>query len=65
MLTSAQNMAVSGHPFGPIWAVHLFGPLEAGGSLRDVQELAGHASLSTTQRYIQGDSAAERRVVDM
>jgi len=26
---------------------------------------AGHASLSTTQRYIQGDSAAKRRVVDM
>jgi integrase len=36
----------------------------AGGSLRDVQELAGHASLSTTQRYIQGDTAAKRRVVD-
>jgi len=39
--------------------------VEAGGSLRDVQELAGHASLSTTQRYIQGDTAAKRRVVDM
>jgi integrase len=37
----------------------------AGGSLRDVQELAGHASLATTQRYIQGDTAATRRVVDL
>jgi integrase len=39
--------------------------VEAGGSLRDVQEMAGHASLSTTQRYIQGDTAAKRKVVDM
>jgi integrase len=39
--------------------------IEAGGSLRCVQELAGHASLSTTQRYIQGDTAAKRRVVDL
>ena len=39
--------------------------VEAGGSLRDVQELAGHTSLSTTQRYIQGDTAAKRRVVDL
>src|SRR5947207_5316633 len=36
---------------------------EAGGSLRDVQELAGHSSLATTQRYIQGDTAAKRNVI--
>jgi integrase len=35
--------------------------VDAGGSLRDVQELAGHASLQTTQRYIHGDSAAKRK----
>lgn len=39
--------------------------VEAGGSLRDVQELAGHASLATTQRYIQGDTEAKRKVVDL
>jgi integrase len=39
--------------------------IEAGGSLKDVQELAGHASLATTQRYIQGDTDAKRRVVDL
>lgn len=39
--------------------------IAAGGSLKDVQELAGHSSLSTTQRYIQGDTDAKRRVVDL
>jgi hypothetical protein len=36
-----------------------------GGSLRDVQELAGHTSLATTQRYIQGDTAAKRNVIKL
>jgi len=39
--------------------------VEAGGSLRDVQELAGHASLATTQRYIEGDTAAKRNVIKL
>lgn len=39
--------------------------VEAGGSLRDVQELAGHRSLQTTQLYIAGSSEAKRRVVTL
>ena len=38
---------------------------KAGGSLRDVQLLAGHRSMLTTQRYIDGDSDAQRRLVAM
>lgn len=37
----------------------------AGGSLRDVQQLAGHSSISMTQAYIEGDTAAKRRLVAM
>jgi integrase/recombinase XerC len=36
---------------------------EVGGSLRDIQQLAGHSSLGTTARYIEGDHDAQRKVV--
>jgi integrase/recombinase XerC len=39
--------------------------VEAGGSLRDVQQLAGHSSLAITQRYIEGSTEAKRKLVNM
>jgi integrase len=36
-----------------------------GGSMRDVQALARHSSLAMTQRYIEIDSEAQRKVVDL
>src|ERR1700680_3280900 len=38
---------------------------QAGGSLRDVQQLVGHRSLKTTQGYIDGDYDAQRRLISM
>lgn len=36
-----------------------------GGSIRDVQILARHSSLQTTQRYIEMDAKAQRKLVDL
>lgn len=34
-----------------------------GGSLRDIQELAGHQAITTTERYIAGDRDAQRKLI--
>jgi integrase/recombinase XerD len=38
---------------------------ESGCSLRDVQLLAGHRSIETTERYIDGDTRGQRRLVGL
>lgn len=38
---------------------------EVGGSLRDVQALAGHASIQITQRYVDCDPDAQKRLVGL
>ena len=35
------------------------------GTLRDVQILAGDSALSTTQRYIEADAEALRRIIEI
>lgn len=38
---------------------------EAGGSLKDVQDLMGHSSINTTQRYIDSNEQAKVKLVEL
>lgn len=37
----------------------------AGGSMKDIQQLARHSNLQVTQRYVEANSAAQKAVVNM
>ena len=36
-----------------------------GGTLKDIQYLSGHSSIQTTQRYIEGDTNSQNKVINL
>lgn len=38
---------------------------QAGGTINDIRQLAGHSSLATTQRYIEYNTEAHKKIIEM
>ena len=62
---AAEKLGLDGlatpHVLRHCCATHI---LDAGGNIRDVQELLGHASLTTTMIYVHGDGERVRSPLD-
>ena len=57
-----QGFRVTAHQLRHTFAVEL---LRNGADIRSIQEILGHASLETTQRYLKVDSAWSRQAIDL